>query len=197
MDLPAIQSALRDSRLDGWLFYDHHHRDPLAASILSLDPEAHITRRWYYFVPATGDPHKLVHRIESMRLDSLPGTKTEYSSWQELESNLATILSGSMVDAGTVELLRSWGKEIVSSADLVSRFEAVLTDPQIATHFAAQQKIDAILAAAWQHIGSLARAGGIDEFAIVTWLSEAMRREGLVWEHGPNVSCGANSADPH
>jgi Xaa-Pro aminopeptidase len=214
MDLTAIQSALREASLDGWLFYDHHHRDPLAARILSLDPEAHITRRWYYFVPAIGDPHKLVHRIESARLDSLPGAKTEYSSWQELEARLAAILSGStriamqysprnailyvsLVDAGTVELLRSWGKEIVSSADLVSQFEAVLTDAQIATHFAAQQKIDAILAAAWQHIGSLARTASTNEFSIVTWLSEAMRREGLVWEHGPNVSAGRNSADPH
>ena len=214
MDLPAIQSALSESALDGWLFYDHHHRDPLATGILGLDPHAHVTRRWYYFVPASGDPHKLVHRIESARLDSLPGARTEYSSWQELETHLATILSGatriamqysprnailyvSMVDAGTVELLRSMGKEIVSSADLVSRFEAVLSEEQIRTHYAAQQKIDSILAAAWQHIGALARAGGIDEFAVVTWLSEAMRREGLDWEHGPNDSAGPNSADPH
>jgi Xaa-Pro aminopeptidase len=174
----------------------------------------HVTRRWYYFVPATGEPRKLVHRIESGRLDSLPGTRAEYSSWQELEANLEAMLSGatrlamqysprnailyvSMVDAGTVELLREMGKDIVTSADLVSQFEAVLTDAQIRTHYVAQEKIDRILAAAWKEIGTRARASGTDEFTIVTWLSEAMHREGLVWEHGPNVSCGPNSADSH
>ncbi|HWB31650.1 MAG TPA: M24 family metallopeptidase [Acidobacteriaceae bacterium] len=214
MDLAAIQAALREAALDGWLFYDHHHRDSLAARILGLDPEAHVSRRWYYFIPASGEPRKLIHRIESAKLDSLPGPKTEYSSWQELETSLESVLAGatrvamqysprnailyvSMVDAGTVELIRSWGKEIVSSADLVSRFEAVLTEAQIATHYAAQQKIDAILTAAWQHIGQLARTSAAHEFAIVEWLSEAMRREGLIWEHGPNVSAGPNSADPH
>lgn len=218
MDITAIQSALRDASLDGWLFYDHHHRDPLAYSILSLSPDAHVTRRWFYLVPATGEPRKLVHRIEAGRLDSLPGIRTEYSSWQELEANLQAMLAGttrlamqysprnaimyvSMVDAGTVELLRGMGKEIVSSADLVSQFEAVLTEEQIRTHYAAQEKLDRILAEGWKEMGESARGdgrdSGSDEFAMVLWLSEAMRREGLVWEHGPNVSCGPNSADSH
>jgi Xaa-Pro aminopeptidase len=103
----------------------------------------------------------------------------------------------SMVDAGTIELLRDLGKQIVSSADLVSQFEAVLTDAQLATHHAAQQKIDRILADAWKHMGALARSTGTDEFTMVNWISEAFRREGLIWEHGPNVSCAANSADSH
>src|ERR1700712_4370219 len=119
MDLDALQSALRDAQLDGWLFYDHHHRDPLAYRILGLPSDLHVTRRWYYFIPATGEPRKLVHRIESGRLDTLPGAKAEYSSWQELEAGLATLLGGSariamqysprnaimyvaMVDAGTI-----------------------------------------------------------------------------------------------
>jgi len=214
MDIPAIQAALRDASLDAWLFYDHHHRDPLAYSILGLDPAMHVTRRWFYLVPAHGDPRKIVHRIEAGRLDSLPGTKSEYSSWQELDAALESMLAGhtriamqysprnaimyvSMVDAGTVERIREMGKEIVSSADLVSQFEAVLTEAQIATHYAAQQKLDRILAEAWKEMGHRARTTGTDEFAMVTWLSEAMRREGLVWEHGPNVSCGPNSADSH
>ena len=155
-DLSAIQQALRENKIDGWLFYDHHHRDPLAYSILGLDPSAFVTRRWYYFIPATGEPKKLVHRIEAGRLDTLPGSKTSYSSWQELESKLQTLLTGatkiamqysprnaimyvSMVDAGTIELLRSFGKEPVTSADLVSHFEAVLTDAQLATHYVAQK----------------------------------------------------------
>ena len=214
MNIPAIQAALRDANLDAWLFYDHHHRDPLAYSILSLSPAMHVTRRWFYLVPATGEPSKLVHRIESGRLDTLPGTRTEYSSWQELDAALEAILAPhtriamqysprnsimyvSMVDAGTIERIREMGKEIVSSADLVSQFEAVLTDAQIATHYAAQEKVDRILAEAWKHMGHLARTTGTDEFAMVNWIAEAFRREDLVWEHGPNVSCGPNSADSH
>src|ERR1700759_5067468 len=74
MNLDAIQSALRDQHLDGWLFYDHHHRDPIAYRILGLDPHSFVSRRWFYFVPADGEPRKLVHRIESGKLDTLPGT---------------------------------------------------------------------------------------------------------------------------
>ena len=219
MNLDAIQAALRLASLDGWLFYDHHHRDPIAAGILGLDPKAHITRRWYYFIPATGQPSKLVHRIEQSRLDTLPGVKTLYSSWQELHGGLASMLSGStniamqyspnndimyisMVDAGTVEFLRSLGKQIVSSADLVSQFEAVLTADQISTHAVAQRAIDALLAEGWQQIARRLRpAQGsptpYTEYDHVQWLSEAMRREGLVWENGPNVSVNANSSDSH
>jgi Xaa-Pro aminopeptidase len=214
MNLEAIQAAVREAGHDGWLFYDHHHRDPIGERILGLDPKAHITRRWYYFVPATGEPRKLVHRIEQGRLDSLPGAKGVYSSWQELASGLDAMLGGarrlamqyspnnaimyvSMVDAGTVEFLRGLGKEIVSSADMVSQFEAVLTAEQIASHGVAQKAIDGILAEAWQTIGQRVRNGGVNEHDMVAWLSEAMRREGLVWENGPNVSANANSSDSH
>jgi Xaa-Pro aminopeptidase len=213
-NLSAIQQALRENKVDGWLFYDHHHRDPLAYSILGLDPNMHVTRRWYYFIPATGEPKKLVHRIESFRLDSLPGAKTAYSSWQELESQLQTLLTGatriamqysprnaimyvSMVDAGTIELLRSFGKEPVTSADLVSHFEAVLTDAQLATHYVAQRAIDEILDAAWKEIGTRVRNGGTTEYAMVKFLQEGLSRANLVWDHGPNVSAGPNSADSH
>jgi len=214
-----MQAALREAGHDGWLFYDHHHRDPLGGRILGLDEKAHITRRWYYFVPAVGEPRKLVHRIEQGRLDSLPGSKMRYSSWQELAANLEMMLVDatrlamqyspnnaimyvSMVDAGTVEFLRSLGKEIVSSADLVSQFEAVLSAEQIATHAVAQRAIDTILAEGWKEIGrrlrpSVGKAGAYTEFDHVQWLSEAMRREGLVWENGPNVSVNANSSDSH
>jgi Xaa-Pro dipeptidase len=214
MNLQAIQSALREQGLDGWLFYDHHNRDPLGLRILGLPPDGHVTRRWFYLIPASGEPCKLVHRIESGRLDTLPGTKLEYSSWQELERQLELLLAGvetlamqysprnailyvAMVDAGTVELLRAMGKRIVTSADLVSRFEAVLTDAQLATHSTAQQRIDAILDGAWREIGRRVRGSGTTEFAMVEYLQDAMRREGLVWEHGPNVSAGPNSADSH
>jgi Xaa-Pro aminopeptidase len=213
MNLDAIQLALREAGHDGWLFYDHHHRDPIAGRILGLDPKAHITRRWYYYVPATGEPRKLVHRVEQGRLDSLPGAKSLYSSWQELHAGLENLLQGqktiamqyspnnaimyvSMVDAGTVEFLRSLGKQIVTSADLVSQFEAVLTEEQIASHTVAQKAIDAILAEGWKEIGRRL-ATGLTEFDHVQWLSEAMRREGLIWSDGPNVSVNANCSDSH
>lgn len=214
MQLDAIQTALREARLDGWLFYDHHHRDPIAYRILGLSESLHITRRWYYFVPADGEPRKLVHRVESGRLDPLPGRTHVYSSWQELEAGLRQILHGaeriamqysprnaimyvSMVDAGTIEVLRELGKTIVSSADLVSRFEAVLTPEQEKSHAEAQQKIDAILDAGFREIGRRVRAGGTTEYEMVQWLQHAMADAGLVWEHGPNVSVNAHSSDSH
>jgi Xaa-Pro dipeptidase len=219
MNLDAIQSALRDAGLDGWLFYDHHHRDPIGEGVLGLDPKAHITRRWYYLIPTSGEPRKLVHRIEQGRLDSLPGSKGLYSSWQELRTGLKAMLQGfrriamqyspnndimyvSMVDAGTIEFLRALGKQIVSSADLVSQFEAVLTESQIASHTVAQKAIDAILEEGWKEIGRRLRpgsgsAGRLTEFDMVQWLSDGMRRNNLVWENGPNVSVNANCSDSH
>jgi Xaa-Pro dipeptidase len=219
MNLEAMQSALREAGFDGWLFYDHHHRDPIGERILGLDPKAHITRRYYYFVPAAGDPRKLVHRIEQGRLDTLPGSKGMYSSWQELHLGLDTMLTGarkiamqyspnndimyvSMADAGTVEFLRTLKKEIVSSADLVSQFEAVLSEEQIASHTVAQKAIDAILEEAWKKMARAVRmptgsAARFTEFDMVEWLSNAMHMEGLVWENGPNVSVNANASDSH
>ncbi len=222
MDLAAIQSALREQSLDGWLFYDHHHRDPIAYRILGLSESLHVTRRWYYLIPAVGEPRKLVHRIEAGRLDTLPGPKTAYSaysSWQELETNLETMLQPyqrlamqysprnaimyvSMVDAGTIELLREFGKAIVSSADLVSQFEAVLTADRIATHYEAQRLIDGILAEGFREIGQRVRSANghsnfTTEYAMVQWLSEAMRRAGLVWENSPDVAVNQNTSDSH
>ncbi len=216
MNLDAIQLALREQSLDGWLFYDHHHRDPIAYRILGLGATAHVTRRWYYFIPAVGEPKKLVHRIESGRLDPLPGApRLLYSSWQELEAQLATLLAGahqiamqysprnaimyvSLVDAGTIEVLREMGKTIVSSADLISQFEAVLSEAQIASHYEARTLIDEILAEGFRTLGNRIRSdGATSEFAMVEWLSGAMRRANLTWENGPNVSVNANSADSH
>ena len=213
--IQQIQAALRQAGIDSWLFYDHHHRDPIAYRILGLDESSFVSRRWFYLVPAYGDPRKLVHRIEAGKLDTLPGPKREYSSWQELEAGLAAMLGGantvamqysprnaimyvSLVDAGTVELVRSFGKAIVSSADLVSQFEAVLTEEQIETHFEAQRRLDGVLAEAWRHIGASTRDGGhTDEFSVVQLLLKGMEVEGLFTDHGPNCSAGPNSADSH
>src|SRR5690349_19001742 len=155
MDLAAIQSALRERNLDAWLFYDHHHRDAIAYRLLGLPEKLMVTRRWYYLVPAEGEPQKLVHKIEAGHLDSLPGSKRQYSAWQELFDGLKVMLAQyrdiamqyspnnivftvSLVDAGTIEMVRGLGKNVVSAADLIALFEATLTDEQIKTHFEAR-----------------------------------------------------------
>src|SRR5205807_1826110 len=145
MNLPAIQSALRERNLDAWLFYDHHRRDPIAYRVLGLPDNLMVTRRWFYMVPADGEPQKLVHKIEAGHLDTLPGKKRIYAAWQELFEALKQMLAShrdiamqyspnnlvftiSLVDGGTLDLIRGLGKNIVSSGDLVALFEATLTE---------------------------------------------------------------------
>jgi Xaa-Pro dipeptidase len=214
MNLSAIQSALRERNIDAWLFYDHHHRDPIAYRVLGLPDRLMVTRRWYYVIPAQGEPTKLVHKIEAGHLDSVPGKKLEYSGWQELFDQIKKMLADyrdvamqyspnnlifyvSMVDGGTVELIRGLGKNIVSSGDLVAQFEATLTDEQIKTHFAAGEKIDAITAAAFQEIGKRTRNGGSGEHEIQQWFMEAFRREQLITDDPPIVAVNGNSGNPH
>jgi len=214
MDLAAIQAALRQRNIDGWLFYDHHHRDPIAYRTLGLPEHLMATRRWFYLIPAEGEPAKLVHKIEAGHLDSLPGSKRQYSGWQELFAELKTMLASqrdiamqyspnnsvftvSLVDAGTVDLLRGLGKNIVSSADLVAKFEATWNEEQIKSHFAARDSIDAIVAAAFQEIGKRVRNGGTKEHEIQQWFMEAFQRENLVTDDPPIVAVNANAGNPH
>jgi Xaa-Pro dipeptidase len=214
MNLPAIQAALRERNIDAWLFYDHHRRDPIAYRVLGLPDSLMVTRRWFYLVPAEGDPVKLVHKIEAGHLDTLPGTKLSYAGWQELFDQVKALLAPyrdiamqyspnnlvftiSLVDAGTVDLVRGLGKNVVSSGDLVALFEATLTDEQIQSHFAARDSIDRILMAAFQQIGSRARNGGTTEHAIQQWFMEAFERENLLTDDPPIVAVNANSGNPH
>ncbi len=214
MDLKAIQSALHERNIDAWLFYDHHHRDPIGYKVLGLPEGLMVTRRWFYIIPREGEPTKLVHRIEAGHLDSIPGAKREYSSWRELWDNLQAMLVRhrtvamqyspnnlipyiGLVDAGTVELVRSFGKEIVSSGDLVARFEAAWSEEQIASHFAARDAIDAIVPECFREIGRRVRNGGTTEYKIQQWLAEAFRRESLITEDLPIVAVNANSGNPH
>lgn len=214
MDLSAIQSALRDRNIDAWLFYDHHHRDPIAYRVLGVPETFMVSRRWYYLIPASGDPVKLVHKIESGHLDSLPGSKRQYAAWQELFENLKSMLAPyrdiamqyspnnivfyvSLVDAGTAEMIRGLGKNIISSADLVAQFEATLTEEQIKSHFAARDAVDGITVAAFQEIGRRARSGGTTEHDIQQWFGEAFKRENLVADDLPIVGANRNSGNPH
>lgn len=214
MDLPAIQAALRERNIDAWLFYDHHHRDPIAYRVLGLPASLMVTRRWFYLIPAQGEPVKLVHKIEAGHLDSLPGSKRVYAAWQELFDQVKAMLSNhrdiamqyspnnlvfyiSLVDGGTLELIRGLGKNVVSSGDLVAQFEATWTEEQIKTHFAARDAVDAITAAAFQEIGQQARRGGTTEYEIQQWFMEAFRRENLVTDDPPIVAVNANAGNPH
>src|SRR5437899_7562050 len=170
--IAAIQQALREAGLDGWLFYDFRGSDPLAARILKLDPQRHMTRRWYYLIPAQGVPKKLLHRIEPHSLDDVPGESRLYLSWQEQHEHLKHVLASlgrspkvamqysplnaipyiSRVDAGTIELVRSLGVEVVTSADLVQRFEAVWTKDQYASHCEAAAKLRQIVDEAFARV---------------------------------------------
>ncbi len=214
MNLAAIQAALRERNIDAWLFYDHHHRDPIAYRVLGLPASLMVTRRWFYLIPAHGEPTKLVHKIEAGHLDSLPGSKRVYSGWQELFDQIKIFLADSktiamqyspnnlvftvsLVDAGTMELIRGLGKNVVSAADLIAQFEATWTDEQIKTHFAARDAVDNITTAAFAEIGRRVRNGGTTEYAMQQWLLEAFQRENLVTDDPPVVAVNANSGNPH
>ena len=214
MNLGEIQEALRERKFDAWLFYDHHHRDPIAYRVLGVREDLMVTRRWFYLIPAQGEPAKLVHRIEAGHLDPLPGSKDVYSGWQELWDKLRTMVSNhttlamqyspnnlipyvGLVDAGTVELVRGFGNTIVSSADLVARFEAVWSEEQVASHFAARDAIDKVTAGAFQEIGRRVRQGGTHEHEMQQWILEAFRRENIITEDLPVVAVNQHSSDPH
>lgn len=215
MRLKEIQAALRAQGLDGWLFFDHHRRDPLAYRILGFEPPRTPTRRWYYYVPAAGEPRKLAHRIEAAMLDPLPGGKLLYAGWQEQERRLREILTGArrvamqysprcavpyvaMVDAGTVELVRGLGVEVVSSAALVQQFEALWTPAQFASHKRGQAKVDWIRAAAFRLVQDrLAGGERMTEYEVKQFILNAFETEGLFTDHGPIVAVNAHASDPH
>lgn len=215
MNLEHIQRAIAAEHLDGWLFFDHHQRDPIAYAVLGLPIGRMCTRRWYYFIPAKGEPRKLVHKIEPFQLDSLPGSKTAYAGWAEQKRLLAGALQGArriamqyspdcavmhvaLVDAGTVELVRSLGVEIATSANLVQMFQARWTPEQRDLHFEAGRRVDQTLRETWQFIGDRLRAGDrVTEWEAQEFIKRGFASRGLFTDHGPNVSVNANSSDPH
>jgi Xaa-Pro aminopeptidase len=214
-DIQAIQQELRASRLDGWLFYDFHHRDPIGQRVLGLPAKAMATRRWFYLIPAKGAPRKLVHRIESGALDSLPGQKLVYAGQDELRKNLPRLLGRtktiamqysrrnaipyvSMVDAGTVELVRSLRRKVVSSADLVQKFEACWTPEQLQSHLDAGGVIDRITREAFAYAAERARKNGsLTEYELQQWILEQFRANSIVADDAPIVAVGPHGGDPH
>lgn len=211
----AIQAELAAAGVDGWLFCDFSQRDPLAYRILQLEPGL-AKRRWFYLVPARGQPRKLVHRIEARALASLPGERRLYASWQELEAGLRQLLVGQRivamqyspqgrnpyigtVDAGTVELVRRSGvRRVVSSGDLVQKFEACWSSRQLAMHLAAGRKIDRLVRRTFQQVATaLRRDRRLTEYDVQQEMAAALAREGLVADGPPIVAFGPHSADPH
>ena len=213
--LNALQQALRTAGADGWLFYDFRLSNPIAYRVLELSTDHLFTRRWYYWLPAEGEPVRLVSALEASNLDTLPGGKIIYRNRQELGEGLAQMLRGatgicmeysplgelpvvSKVDAGTVEYLRSLGKTILSSADLVQAFEAPLSERAHATHLEAESRLAAIHAATLDHIREGVSAGHmLTEYSVQQYMLELFEQHGLYRDHGPDVAVGPNASNPH
>ncbi len=213
--IAAIQQALRDDGLEGWLFYDFRGSDPLAYRVLRLDPARHVTRRWYYWIAASGDPVKLLHRIEPEVLAGLPGHRRLYASWQEQHAQLAAMLAGrrriamqysplntdpylSRVDAGTIDLIRSFGLEVVSSADLVQQFEAVWSDEQLDSHRVATTALRTIVDESFDHVAlSVTHGHSLTEYGLQQFILSRILEAGMTTASAPIVAVNAHTADPH
>jgi Xaa-Pro dipeptidase len=215
MNLAEIQAALREEGLDGWLFFDHHRRDPLAYRVLKFTPNSIVSRRWYYFIPAHGEPVGLVHKIEAQTLSELPGAMSTYASWNEMVDGIRGLVAGSkriamqyshncavpyvaMVDAGTIELIRGMGIEIATSANLVQYFEARWSKEQLEGHLEAGRRVDRVRREAFERIGEKLRAAEhVTEWDIQQFIATRFREEGLFADHGPDVAVNANASNPH
>ncbi len=216
MSLPieAIQRALTEDGLDGWLLYDFHGSNPIAQRLAGLEGR-HVTRRWFYFIPRTGTPQRLVHAIERAVLDGQPGDTHHYAGRHQLEAGIAAIIGGarrvameysprcaipyvSRVDAGTIELVRGCGVEVVSSGDLVGRFEAAWDASAIATHQRASDALYRIKDRAFAFIaGRLAAGVAVRELEVQARMLEWFDDETLTTDAAPIVAVQEHTGDPH
>ena len=218
MSLPieAVQRALKEDGLDGWLLYDFHGSNPIASRIAGLaSGKKMATRRWYYLVPASGEPRGLVHAIEPHNLDDLPGSKTPYAGRVQLESGLRDLLNGmkrlameyspgnnipylSRVDAGTLESVKALGIEVASSGDLVQRFEAIWSDEAYQTHVAASERLYRIKDRAFTMVTERTRSKtSLNEYELQQMMVGWFKDEGLYSSDPPNVSAQENAGNPH
>jgi Xaa-Pro dipeptidase len=215
LNIEKVQESLRNLNLDGWLFYDFHRSDPMAYSILGLPEDRMASRRWFYFIPAQGEPSKIVHKIELDALEGPPGASLPYAGLHELNKRLDDVLSGvkrvamqyspenaipyiSRVDAGTAEMIRKRGVELVSSADLVQTFEATMSDEQLKTHLAAarilRETVDLTFAEVRRR---LLDSVPTTEYEIQQFMVKHFNDNGFITDHPPIVAVNANSANPH
>lgn len=210
-----IQAALREQGLDGWLFFDHHRRDPIAYRVLQFTPGSMVTRRWFYFIPAHGEPRGLAHKIEAQTLAPLPGKVSLYAGWKELLDGLTSILQGAkrvamqyspdcqvpyvaMVDAGTVESVRGLGVEVVTAANLIQLFEARWNAQQLESHLEAGRRVDRVRAEAFARVSEAVRnKTRLTEWELQQFILARFREESLFTDHGPDVAINANASNPH
>jgi Xaa-Pro aminopeptidase len=215
MSLADIQQALKQEGLDGWLFYDFRQSNPLAYQILGLPQDAFYSRRWFYFVPAQGEPVALVSAVESHVLRELPGRRLVFTTWQELRTHLAAVLASGMhlameyspmnaipliarVDAGTVELVRSYGVEVVSSANISQHFVARLSAEQLASHRDAGHRLITAKNALFAQLGEdLRQNTSLDEYSVQQRFAALIRAQGLVLADNPLVAVNGNASNPH
>lgn len=215
MDVPAIQDLLRRQNVPAWLLYDFRHSNPIAYRTLGLDEKRHATRRWYYLIPAEGEPRKLVSPLEAGILDGLPGERTIYRTWQEREGTLATMLDGlgrvameysprgmvpyvSLVDGGTLELIRSFGVEVVSSADLVQETVSRWGEAELRSHQKVSETLMSILEEAYAEVARCIRAGEtLTDYTLQQFMYRRYQDEGLISEAPPIVATNAHASDPH
>ena len=217
LDIKDVQGALQADGLDAWLLYDFRGINPIAADVTAVARQGgHLaTRRWYYLIPAKGEPRGLVHAIEKNALAHLPGTTRRYAGRDQLEAGLRALLSGvhrvameyspgcaipyvSRADAGTIELVRESGVEVVSSGDLIQRFSAVWDADTIVTHRAASEKLYRVKDRAFEAIARRLRDGApTTEYDIQQLMAGWFRDEGLVSDSDPNVSAAENAGNPH
>jgi Xaa-Pro dipeptidase len=216
LDIGAVQKALQTDGLDAWLLYDFQGSNPVSYRLAGMGGAGHLaTRRWFYLVPQSGEPQALVHAIERYNLDHLPGTKTVYAGRAQLQAGLAKLLGGlkrvameyspncaipyvSRVDAGTIELVRSLGVDVVSSGDLIQQFEARWNDAAIATHRAASERLYRIKDQAFEEVARRLKDGiATTEYDIQQKMVGWFKDEGLVAESAPCVSAQENAGNPH
>ncbi|HVN33454.1 MAG TPA: M24 family metallopeptidase [Thermoanaerobaculaceae bacterium] len=215
-DIARIQKELKAVSFDGWLLYDFRNRDPIAYGVLGLEFGGFTTRRWFYWIPTKGEPVKLVSAVESTKLDSLPGEKRVYLSWRQLHDEIKSMLGSSkkvamqfsplgnvpyvsIVDGGTIDLIRSFGYDVVSSGGLVQTFQAVLDDAAYRSHLEAAERVQRIKDEAFAHIGSEMRARRtITQYDVQQFIVKRFGEEGLTYMNEfPIVGTNEQPADPH
>ncbi|MAG69050.1 MAG: M24 family metallopeptidase [Vicinamibacterales bacterium] len=216
LDVHAIQAALRADGLDGWLLYDFHGSNPIASRLAGLSSgDKMATRRWYYLIPAEGEPRGLVHAIEPHNLDALPGPKAVYAGREQLAAGVRALVADrrrlameyspdcaipyiSRVDAGTIDLLRQFGIEPVSSGDLVQRFVARWSADALASHRAASERLHRIKDRAFDATARAVRSGtGSTEYDLQQQMVGWFADEGLVSDSAPVVATRSHTGDPH
>jgi Xaa-Pro dipeptidase len=213
MNLKDVQSRLQQQKAEGWLVFDFQGRNDVGCQFLQVPKETHLTRRFFYWIPAKGEPVRIVHAVEAFVLDHLPGEKRVYATWQSLEQHLRETLKGvkavamefspkcaipyvSKVDGGTVDFVRSLGVDVISSAPILQYYTSVLTDFQLKTHLEAARVLDQTAGKAWKFIKERL-SKGVTEYEVVECMREEIEKHGCVTDSDPFCGVNKNSASPH